>query len=86
MEKRESVIRESTKEIVVNESVQEVAINEIIIKNLIYVVRGQQVMLNNDLTFLYQVETGALNRVVKRNIKRFPESFVFNCLKKSTKT
>lgn len=47
------------------------------IKNLIYVVRGQQVMLAGDLAFLYQVETRALNQAVKRNIARFPENFRF---------
>ncbi|MCR4648877.1 MAG: ORF6N domain-containing protein [Lachnospiraceae bacterium] len=47
------------------------------IKSLIYVVRGQQVMLDSDLAMLYQVETGALNRAVKRNKKRFPEDFCF---------
>ena len=44
---------------------------------MIYVVRNQQVMIDSDLTMLYQVETGALYRVVKRNIKRFPEDFRF---------
>jgi hypothetical protein len=39
------------------------------IKSLIYVVRGQQVMLDSDLAMLYKVETGALNRAVKRNKK-----------------
>ena len=34
-------------------------------------------MLDSDLAILYQVETGALNRAVKRNIKRFPEKFCF---------
>ena len=47
------------------------------IKSLIYVVRGQQVMLDSDLAMLYQVETGAINRAVKRNKKRFPEDFCF---------
>ncbi len=47
------------------------------IKSLIYVVRGKQVMLDSDLAMLYQVETGALNRAVKRNKKRFPEDFCF---------
>lgn len=46
---------------------EEVLINEITIKNLIYVIRGQQVMLDSDLALLYQVETKALNRAVKRN-------------------
>ncbi len=48
------------------------------IKSLIYVVREQQVMLDSDLAMLYQVETGALNRSVKRNEKRFPEDFLFS--------
>ena len=38
------------------------------IENLIYVVRNKQVMVDSDLAMLYQVETGALNRAVKRNI------------------
>ena len=44
-------------------------------RSLIYVVRNQQVMVDSDLAILYQVETGALNRAVKRNITRFPERF-----------
>jgi hypothetical protein len=47
------------------------------IKNLIYTIRGKQVMLDSDLASLYQVETKNLNRAVKRNIDRFPESFCF---------
>ena len=47
------------------------------IENLIYVVRNKQVMVDSHLAMLYQVETKALNRAVKRNIKRFPEDFCF---------
>lgn len=47
------------------------------IQNLIYVIRGRQVMMDSDLANLYQIETGALNRTVKRNLKRFPEEFCF---------
>lgn len=47
------------------------------IQSLIYVVRDKPVMLDSDLAMLYQVETAALNRAVKRNIKRFPEDFCF---------
>lgn len=47
------------------------------IRNKIYVIRGVQVMLDSDLAHLYQIETGALNRQVKRNIKRFPNDFCF---------
>lgn len=42
------------------------------IQNLVYVIRGQQVMLDSDLAMLYQVETKQLNRAVKRNKQRFP--------------
>ncbi|MFZ4860883.1 ORF6N domain-containing protein [Sphingobacterium sp. Mn56C] len=47
------------------------------IRNFIYNIRGKQVMLDSDLASLYQVETKNLNRAVKRNNERFPESFCF---------
>ncbi len=47
------------------------------IRNLIYSIRGRQVMLDSDLASLYQVETKNLNKAVKRNIERFPVSFCF---------
>lgn len=47
------------------------------IKNLIYTIRGKQVMLDSDIARLYQCETKYINRVVKRNIVRFPEEFCF---------
>ncbi|CDB06036.1 toxin-antitoxin system toxin component Fic domain protein [Prevotella sp. CAG:520] len=47
------------------------------IESLIKVIRGQQVMLDRDLAALYGVETKRLNEQVKRNIKRFPEDFMF---------
>lgn len=47
------------------------------IQDLIYVVRGQQVMLDRDLATLYGVETKVLNQAVKRNINRFPDDFMF---------
>jgi len=47
------------------------------IQNQIYTIRGEQVMLDNDLADLYQVETKHLNRAVSRNLKRFPRSFRF---------
>ena len=51
--------------------------NEIAIRDLIYTVRGTQVMIDSDLAALYQVETKALNRAAKRNEDRFPEDFRF---------
>lgn len=47
------------------------------IKNLIHVIRGQQVMLDNDLANLYGYEVKQLNQQVKRNLKRFPKDFMF---------
>ena len=52
------------------------------IKNLIYTIRGKQVMLDSDVAMLYQCETKYVNRVVKRNIERFPEEFCFQLLEK----
>ena len=47
------------------------------IETKILTIRGQKVMLDADLAELYGVETGALNRAVKRNSERFPEDFMF---------
>ncbi|TAM98261.1 MAG: ORF6N domain-containing protein [Chitinophagaceae bacterium] len=43
----------------------------------IYYIRGQKVMLDRDLAAMYNVTTGNLNKSVKRNLKRFPEDFMF---------
>ena len=48
-----------------------------IIKDLIYEIRGQQVMLDSDLAKLYQVETKRINEAVKNNQDKFPERFSF---------
>ena len=47
------------------------------IRDMIYTVRGQQVMLDSDLAELYEVETKVLNQAVTRNPSRFPEQFCF---------
>ena len=47
------------------------------IKDLIYEIRGQRVMLDYDLASIYGVKTGSLNQAVKRNIDRFPADFMF---------
>ena len=47
------------------------------IKNMIYTIRDQQVMLDSDLADLYMVETKRLNERVKRNAARFPDNFCF---------
>ena len=50
---------------------------EMNIKDMIYTIRGQQVMLDSDLARLYGYETKTLNQQVKRNIERFPSDFMF---------
>lgn len=47
------------------------------ITGLIYLIRGQRVMLDRDIAELYGVETKRLKEQVKRNIERFPEDFMF---------
>lgn len=47
------------------------------IGNLIHVVRGQRVMLDEDLAVLYGVKTKHLNEAVRHNLSRFPEDFMF---------
>ena len=47
------------------------------IREHVYVIRGQQVMLDQDLAEIYGYEVKRLNEQVKRNINRFPEDFVF---------
>lgn len=47
------------------------------IENMIYVIRGQRVMLDSDLAKLYGVQTKILNKAVKRNLERFPTDFMF---------
>ena len=57
--------------------------NDLIIKDnikieeLIYEVRGKQVMLDSDLAILYEVETKRINEAVKNNIEKFPERYCF---------
>ena len=48
-----------------------------VITPLIRTIRGQRVLIDADLAKIYGVETGALNRAVKRNLKRFPPDFMF---------
>lgn len=51
------------------------------IQPMIKVIRGQQVMLDSDLSALYGVETRRLNEQVKRNLERFPDDFMFQLRK-----
>jgi hypothetical protein len=52
-----------------------------LIERRIYLIRGQKVMLDSDLSELYQVTTGNLNLAVRRNLDRFPEDFMFQLTK-----
>lgn len=52
-----------------------------VIKNMIFEVRGKQVMLDKDLAKLYEITTGNLNKAKNRNIERFPSDFCFQLTK-----
>jgi hypothetical protein len=54
-----------------------IALREESLRGLIHTLRAEQVMLDRDLATLYQVETRALKQAVKRNIRRFPDDFMF---------
>lgn len=73
--------------VVIDEQAQvsSVEVSQHDIKSMIYVIRNQQVMVDSDLAMLYQVETKALNRAVKRNKNRFPEDFCFQLTKEEDK-
>ena len=60
-----------------NEMENEILTPQIKIEDKILVIRGQHVMIDRDLAELYGVGTKVLNQAVKRNIKRFPERFMF---------
>ncbi len=54
-----------------------VVVPDELVMNKIYLIRNQKVMLDSDLSELYHVDTKVLNQQVKRNLKRFPEDFMF---------
>lgn len=60
---------------------QKLTIPAQLIERRIYLIRGEKVMLDEDLAELYQVETKMLNRAVKRNLDRFPQDFMFELSK-----
>ena len=55
------------------------------IKNLIYTIRGKQVMLDSDVAMLYHYQTKRINEAVKRNKERFPENFCFQLTTEESK-
>lgn len=52
-------------------------IRESDIASLVYIIRGEKVMLNADIAKLYNVETRILKQAVRRNLSRFPDDFMF---------
>ncbi len=50
---------------------------DIKIENMIYEIRGKQVMFVSDVAQIYNSETKVVNQAIKRNIERFPEEFYF---------
>ena len=56
-----------------------------IIKNSIHEIRGTKVILDFELTKMYQVETRALKQAVRRNIERFPTDFMFELTEEEMK-
>lgn len=65
----------------VNEEVDVIEYDIDNIKNLIYTIRGKQVMIDSDVAMLYHYETKYINLVVRRNKERFPENFCFQLTK-----
>ena len=66
---------------IMNEQLDAVKYETEDIKNLIYNIRGKQVMLDSDVAMLYHYETKKINQAVKRNIDRFTEKFCFRLTK-----
>ena len=61
--------------------VQNLHLKQINIEELIYVVRGQKVMIDSDLAMLYEEETKYLKRSVRNHIRCFPDDFMFELTK-----
>ncbi len=69
-------------EVIANcENPQENSLSQYDIEKLIVTVRGEQVLIDQDIARIYGVTTGRLNQQAKRNIARFPESFRFQLTK-----
>ena len=63
---------------------KEIELTQDNIESMIYVVRGQKIMLDFDLARIYGYETKMFNRQVKNNIEKFPEDFMFQLTKEET--
>lgn len=68
----------------INEDLNVIKYETINIKNLIYTIRGKQVMLDSDVAMLYHYETKRINETVSRNKERFPENFCFRLTEHET--
>ena len=64
----------------------EIELTQDFIKNNIYIIRGQKVMLDFGLAEIYGYETSKLNQQVKRNADKFPDDFMFQITKDELKT
>ena len=62
--------------------------DKFLIENLIYEIRGKQVMLDSDLAKLYECKNGTkeINQAVKNNIEKFPERYAFRISEEESKT
>lgn len=69
------MIRMKKQEITTKENESDLTTN--MVREKIYIIRSKKVMFDKDLAMLYGVTTKALNQTVKRNIKRFPDNFMF---------
>ena len=69
--------KENTNIVPINEEINVVKYETKNIKDLIYTIRGKQVMLDSDVAMLYHCETRNINQAVKRNIDRFPDRYCF---------
>jgi len=65
-----------------DKSVNKIILPEEVVISKIFLIRGKKVMIDYDLAELYEVPTKRLNEQVKRNIRRFPEHFMFELTKK----
>lgn len=75
---------QSTRKVTKKGTIQLVPLERV--EKLIYLVRSEKVLFDSDLAELYDVETKALNRAVKRNLERFPPDFMFQLTKEETES
>lgn len=79
-------MNEENNRILINEELKETTYETEKIKNLIYTIRGKQVMLDSDVAMLYHYTTKNINKAMKRNIDRFPKDFCFQITKEELET